>query len=320
MDIKIAYIGGKHPSYSWSELAAETWAKRKGFTLIPKPVDMIDEIIPLVINGAADLGMMPCDQLLEGRVEKSWGLIFDNDIRIASSQRVPIIWAVGAYPESEDRSVVYSHPKGLGQCSGWIMENRFRTESTSSTSAAAVKVANEKKGLAIARVEALKDQGLEIIYERGIGNVMEDPKGVGAVIENVTDFYLVSANGYKEKMEPGKGYLTLVAISPHEDDKPGLLEGILEVIKGNGINNTDIHSSPVRGRIRPGNPMLPVGNIKKGNGKMPKMFYIEMECHADSSNFVNCVGELDVIFDPHDSDVEVVKVMGSYEAPWLTEI
>ena len=302
----MAYLCAKetYPNYTWSELAAEMAAKRMGVKLDFKPVKPVDRVAEMLVAGSAQFGTLPHYNLEDGLVQKGLDLIYEHNLRIVGAERVPIVWAAGIHPQDRRRSVVFSHPKALAQCSGWIKRecpDASQVE-TLSTADAPEKVKEFGRGVAISRREALA--GLEIIAE-GIGNDTGN-------IPNFTDCYIVTANGEVIPYEDGKDYRTLIVMDPHVD-REGLLWEMLGVIKDYGINNTDIHSRPSRNRLR-----LRNGGGNK-SGEPPKMFYLEMAGHQDDRWFKECVGKIVERLNPLNEDVEVVRVLGSYEAPKLPE-
>ena len=280
--MKISYLG---PKWSWSELAAELWAMQKGIDAEMLPLKNELEVVKSLKSGIADLGVVAHYNLLEGLVQSNLDMVYGNGLRIAGFQRVAIKWYAGKYPEGKAEAV-YTHQKALGQCSEWLSRQDVRQIPVESTSAGAVRIAREKSGMAIARKEALEGNGLEVIAE-DIGN-----RKYG--LQNYTDFYVLSANGYREEYEEGKDYRTLAAITPHFDEV-GLLAKILAQVAFYRINNSDIHSRPA------------VDDIKALGGDGPKMFYIEMVCHEDEERFRRCIDSLKYLLGP-----ETVRVLGSY--------
>jgi len=285
---KISYLG---PKGTYSEQATRTIVEKiENIELI----DMIshEAVAKSLANKEVDMSVMACYNYLEGLVQECLDLIYENDLRIIGMQRLPIVFSLGAHSKDVDISNIYSHPKALAQCSEYLWKNYKDSKQipVTSTAAAAQKVLKEKEGLAIASTKAL--DGLEILAE-DIGN-----KKQGRT--NFTDFYLVSrVNGHQ--YNPEKQYLTMVAITPHVD-KEGLLAQILGQVAYHNLNNAKIHSRPA----------LDYVDI---DGLEPQMFYLEIMDHQDTDDFKRCIDSLKYKLTPKGKDIEVVRVLGSYERP-----
>ena len=70
-----------------------------------------------------------------------------------------------------------------------------------------------------------------------------------------------------------------------------------------GLNNAKIHSRPA------------LDNVEMD--LEPQMFYLEIMNHKDSEDFKRCIDSLKYKLTPKRKDVEVVRVLGSYERPKL---
>ncbi len=286
-NITIAYLG---PEGSFSEKSAKSIAK-KGDTL--RAIQPVDRVVDTLIHGNPDKCVLPYYNSIEGIVQKHLDLIHQNKLNIIGANRVPIEFCIGKYPGSKDNNHIYSHAKGLDQCSRYIRQNYPKSElvEVASTSKAAERVREDQNGLAICSREALTKNGdsLDMIAE-DIGNLSSS--------KNYTDFYVVSKD---EQYNSDKGdSLTMVAITPHVDEV-GLLSNILRQIEYYKLNMTKIHSRPALDKI----------NLER-NGE-PQMFYIELEGHKDSDNFKRA---MDAIVWKLSSEkiknLEVIRVMGSY--------
>lgn len=288
---KISYLG---PKNTYTGQATKMLAQKVG-----EETELVDLVsIQAVANSVAsqkvDMGVMACYNYLEGLVQECIDLIYENDLRINKMQRLPIVLSIGANKDSTSESEVYSHPKALAQCSEWLWSNYKDSKqiSTTSTAAAAQKVAETRSGLAIASSEALEKSGLMLV-EENIGN-----KKHGKT--NFTDFYLVSKKDDQE-YDPEKQYLTMVAITPHAD-KPGLLAEILQQVAYHNLNNAKIHSRPALDDVAI-------------EGLEPQMFYLEIMDHQSSPDLSKCIDSLRYKLTPKSKNVETVRVLGSYQRP-----
>jgi len=287
MDIN--YLG---PQKTYSNQVAELFAANMREVKL-KPKASLESVAKEVSLTKEGLGVMAYYNYLEGLVQECLDLIYENDLRIIGAQRLPIILSIGQDKNNIDLTSVYSHPKALAQCSEWLMKNYPQTKQIGalSTAGAASKVSKES-GMAIASLSALVDNGLDILAQ-DIGN-----KKYGRT--NFTDFYLVSKEDI-QKQDKTKNYLTMVAITPHID-KPGLLSDILMQVAYHNLNNVKIHSRPA------------LDDVQIDNNE-PQMFYLEMKTHESSDDFKRCIDSLKYKLTPHGKDIEVVRVLGSYEQP-----
>jgi len=286
--MNIYYLG---PEKTYSEQAAKKLAEKIKEKSGLRPLASV-EAVARSIDGQ-DMGALAYYNYLEGLVQECLDQIYENNLRIIGAQRIPIILSIGS-PKGNTDLTIYSHPKALAQCSEYLWNNhpKSRQNPSTSTAAGALKVSENKKGLAIASSEALLENGLEILAE-DIGNMRQGRK-------NFTDFYLV-AKGNNIPYEKDKEYWTMIAITPHID-KPGLLADILVQVAYHNLNNAKIHSRPALDNVQ-------IGDLE------PQMFYLEIMSHKDCPDFKRCVDSLKYKLTPKGKDVEVVRVLGSYERP-----
>ncbi len=291
MTKKIHYLG---PKDTYTEQATKMVAEK----IEEKPELLEKSSLEAVAKGVASdkgaIGVMAYYNYLEGLIQECLDLIYENNLRIVGLQRLPIVFSLGMHKQNQNMKEIYSHPKALAQCSDWLWQNYAGSKqvATPSTAAAAKIVAEIQSGFAIANTQALKRSGLEIIAEN-IGN----RKGGRT---NSTDFYIVSSEENQE-YDPAKQYLSMIAITPHMD-KPGLLAEILGQVAYHNLNNAKIHSRPAISKV-----IIP--------GTEPQMFYLEITAHQKSEDMVRCIDSLKYKMTPKGRDVEVVRVLGSYEKP-----
>lgn len=191
MKLALAYLGLRNncsgKAHTYSEKAAEILAAKIKADVRLLPQGSLEEVARTLADGEADLAVMAGYNLLAGPVKKSQDLIYDNDFYIIAAQRLRIELSIATWPGNTDCSKVYSHEMAFAQCSQYLSENYPDIEQVpaESTAAGAVKVAETRSGLVIAHIDALQENGLEVIAQ-DIGNKVDGRK-------NFTDFYLVSA-------------------------------------------------------------------------------------------------------------------------------
>lgn len=285
--MKIYYLG---PENTFSHSAAQKCSA----TIKPAP-----ELLPRVPleavvtslkqdTSAEALAIVAYYNYLEGLVQETLDIIYENRVYIVGSQRVAIQLCLGGYEQVRPQAV-FSHPKALAQCSEFL-QRHYRDVplcTTASTTAAAARVAEEKTGVAVASKAALQACGVPVLAE----NIGNNKHG----IPNFTDFFVLSANS--RPLAPVESRLTMVAITPHID-RVGLLQDILLQIAYYDINLAKIHSRPAIDRV---------DNMTDE----PQMFYLEMVCGQDQERFTHCVNALRYKFGLPDNP-DTVRVLGSY--------
>lgn len=294
--MKIAYL---RPKWTFAYIGVMQRLEKTGEIAELVAMPNWDAIARAVKKGDVDEGIIATYNKIGGLEQPSLDSIYKHNLWISGAERVLIEWSLGRFPGSKDQSKVYTHEKGISQVSDWLSVHYPNAEHilTDSTAGGAEKVQQLRSGLALADVRALRDFGLEVL----VGGVPNNETYGGA---NYTDFYFVSAKEPNKHPEKGKKYLTMIAVTPHID-KPGLLAGILNQIAWYGLNNAKIHSRPA------------LDNVKLDNNGEPQMFYLEIESHKDNEDFRQCVDSLRHRLTPEGSGVEVVRILGSYEKPFL---
>lgn len=280
------YLG---PENTFSHSAAKKCSSRlfPVPTLIPR-VPLESVVTSLVDPGSSALALVPYYNYLEGLVQETLDLVYEKEVYIVGSQRLPVQLCLGGFnPESPQG--VYSHPKALAQCSQYLHSHHPDTPliPTASTTAAASEAAASRAGLAIASRAALAASGIPILAD-DIGNTKYG-------VANFTDFFLISTD--PEPLLPSETRLTMVAITPYVD-RVGLLQDILLQIAYHDINLAKIHSRPAIDRVETA-------------GEEPQMFYLEMVCSQDQERFTRCVDTLQYKFS-QPGGLDAVRVLGSY--------
>ncbi len=293
--MKLSYLG---PENTYSEKAAKLLVAKldEGVEIIQlSSIEAVARSLTSDSKINADFAVLPYYNYLEGLVQESIDLIYENQLCLISSQRVAVDWALGGF-KNDSSNHVYSHPKALAQCSEYLWSNftNYCEIAVASTAEGAAKVKKEHSGMAIACTEALNAYDLEIIANN-IGNKRHG-------MANFTDFYLI-ANSDDKFYEPAEQFFTMIAITP-QVDRSGLLAEILSQIAYYGLNNAKIHSRPA------------IDDVSSTDIE-PQMFYLELMSHKSNPNFIRCIDAIRYRLKPEGTDVEVVKVLGSYPRPSL---
>ncbi len=293
--MKVHYLG---PRCTFSELAAVRLANRLGVPAEMVPLSSMEAVAHSLSGPPQEcddhlFAVLPYYNYLEGLVQETLDLIYEHRMVIVGAQRVRIEWALGTPECGAHADRIYSHPKGLAQCSQYLWEHYPDAEmmSVASTAEGARIVCEAKAGLAVAGRQALVDCGLEIVAEN-IGNRRHGHS-------NFTDFYLL-AKTEAAAIDPPEDNLTMIVVTPYAD-RPGLLAEILSQVAYHNLNNAKIHSRPAIDDV--------ITDIE------PQMFYLEIACHRNNPDFLRCIESIRYRLTPKEKEAEVLRVLGSYRRP-----
>lgn len=289
MPKRIYFLG---PKETFTEQAARLLRKFLPEETVLEPVHTLQHAITAAAND--DFAVLPYYNLYEGLVQETLDLVTEFQLTILAAQRIAVRFALGGFPAG---GPIYSHPKALAQCSGYLLEHFPQTlqHETFSTADAVARVAETKEGMAVARREAFEKWGLPVLDE-DIGN-----RQYGR--SNFTEFLLI---GRKQVISVAdRPYRTMIGVIPSVD-RVGLLADILGQMAFFGINLLKIHSRPAL--------------LDHATPNDPQMFYLEMQTRATSREFQLCRETLDLRLSRSESGCAadgVVRLLGDY--PLFTE-
>ncbi|GFI62081.1 prephenate dehydratase [Clostridiales bacterium] len=232
--MKLGYLG---PKGTFSEQAALRYASENNWDYIM--FLNITDVIFSVYDGTIDEGIIPLENSIEGTVTSSLDtLIFDTKLFIKNELVLKVSQNLMARKgvTTEDIKKIISHPQGLAQCRKYIMNlGEFITEAVSSTAEAARIVAESNEPIgAIAPRRAAEAYGLEIIG----ADIQDDST-------NATRFVVIS----RKQMELKAGLKTSIAFTLDNDNSPGSLYKILDILNIYEINMVKIESRPAKHKL-----------------------------------------------------------------------
>ncbi|PCN50295.1 prephenate dehydratase [Candidatus Geothermarchaeota archaeon ex4572_27] len=266
--LEVAFLG---PRGSFSEEAALKAFLSEGATF--KPVSTIRGVFEVVERGAADYGVVPIENSLEGSVGETIDLLAETELKVCGEVEVRVSLSLIAGPGTrlEDVHTVLSHPHALGQCRSFLRAvlRGVKVRACSSTAEAVRRAVRSRGVAAIGSRLAAAMYGGEVLVE-----------GVEDLKDNYTRFLVIGREG----VERGVGRKTsLIFRLPNT---PGSLHRALSPFAARGINLTCITSRPIRGR------------------PWEYMFYVELEGGGDG-RCEEALRELEGV-------ALQVKVLGSY--------
>lgn len=226
-DPKLVYYGGLPASYAdmaCSELFPN--AEKRG-------MDSWEDVFLAVLNGEADVGVVPVENSTAGTVNEVYDLLQQYGLHISHSHIKVIQHCIcGCKGASLDTiREVHSHPQALRQCQQYIKNHGYITSEESNTAVAAHDIAtqNDPTKAAICSESAAKLYGLDILESH-----------VNDGDFNQTRFIAVTR---ALSARPEDNRVSLVLTLPHV---VGSLYGSLAVFADYGVNMTEIHSRPLR--------------------------------------------------------------------------
>lgn len=226
----IAYLG---PVGTFSEEAAIAYAAGGADYL---PLASIPAVVTAIETGAADVGVLPIENLLEGGVNYTLDLlIHETALQITGEIVIPIrqYLVVHEGVRLPEVKVLYAHPQSLGQCRKFIercLPGVATVASLSNSAAPAEALADERPAAAISTRRAAELTGAAIL-----ASDIADTTG------NVTRFI-----GLARRDAPPSGDDKTSFCFAFTEDRAGTLVDALRELAVEQINMTKLESRPSR--------------------------------------------------------------------------
>lgn len=267
---RVVFLG---PEGTFSHLAAQEYL---GHSAQLTPKTTFEEIFRAVSEGAAELGVIPLENSLQGTVGQNVDLFMHYPVHIQAELYCRISHSLMSRAVSLDKvTSVSSHPKALEQCMHWLTEHlpKARLVPENSTAAAAEQAARDDSGAAVvgsAQLAAM--HGLNVLAEH-----IED------LPDNWTRFLVIgsapSQGGNRDKT-------SILFTTP---DRPGALAEVLNTLAVRGINLTKLESRPFRGE------------------RWKYVFFADVECDLSKAEYDSVLAQLR-------DKCHTLRVLGSYPA------
>ncbi len=198
-----------------------------------KPCESLDDVFKAVEQGAAQFGIVPIENSLEGSISRAYDLLLDSSLRVCGETELRVVHCLIASPETRLDLIkkVYSHPQALGQCQAFLKHLDCELIPTYDT-AGSVKMIKEKgitDGAAIASKRAAEIYGMQIVAKE-----IEDNSN------NFTRFFILA----KQDSPPSGNDKTSIVFSVKH--RSGALHEFLRELASRNINLTKIESRPTR--------------------------------------------------------------------------
>ena len=200
--------------------------------LTPIPCPTFEDAFAALQEGAADLGMIPIENSIAGRVADIHTLLPASGLHIVGETFLPIHFQLLAVPGAriEDLKTVHSHVHALGQCRNVIRRHKLKPVVASDTAGSAREVAEwaDKSRASLASQLAGQIYGLQTLVSD-----VEDEK------HNTTRFVILSKDPSWAK--PGDGPVVTTFVF-RVRNVPAALYKALGGFATNGVNMTKLES------------------------------------------------------------------------------
>jgi prephenate dehydratase len=207
--------------------------------LTPLPCATFEDAFAALQDGTADLGMIPIENSIAGRVADIHALLPASGLYIVGETFLPIHFQLLAVPGAriEDLKSVHSHVHALGQCRNIIRRHKLKPVVASDTAGSAREVAEwgDKTRASLATRLAGEIYGLTTLLSD-----VEDEA------HNTTRFVVLSKN--PDWARPGNGPVVTTFVF-RVRNVPAALYKALGGFATNGVNMTKLESYMVEGEF-----------------------------------------------------------------------
>ena len=243
------------------------------------PCASFEDAFAAVQGGDCDLGMIPIDNTIAGRVADIHHFLPDSGLYIVGERFLRIQFSLMALPgvRPEEIRSVHSHVHALGQCRGVIRELGARAVVSGDTAGAAREVAEsgDRSMAALAPPLAAEVYGLEVLRDE-----VED------FDHNTTRFVILSREYVRAPAGNGPVVTSFIF---NVRNLPAALYKALGGFATNGVNMTKLESYMVGGKF------------------IATQFLAEVDGHPDDIGLKRALEELEFF-------TTEVKVLGVYPA------
>jgi prephenate dehydratase len=205
----------------------------------PLPCASFEDAFTAIIDGTADLGMIPIENSIAGRVADIHHFLPQAGLHIIGEYFLPIHFQLLALPEADIKTIksVYSHVHALGQCRKIIRELGLKAVVTGDTAGSAREVAEWKDPTRASLAPAL---AAEIYGLKTLATDVEDEK------HNTTRFIILSREPKWAELGTPNTVTTFVF---RVRNVPAALYKALGGFATNGVNMSKLESYMVDGEF-----------------------------------------------------------------------
>lgn len=246
----------------------------------PLPCPTFEDAFNAIENGEADLGMIPIENTLAGRVADIHHLLPESRLHIIGEYFMPIRFQLMVIPgvTKDEIRTVHSHIHALGQCRKIIRSNGWKPVIAGDTAGSArlVSEKGDRSMAALAPRLAADLYGLDILAEN-----VEDSEN------NVTRFVVLSRDENWAKRQSSDEIVVTTFVF-NVRNIPAALYKAMGGFATNGINMTKLESYQLGGKF------------------VATQFYADIEGHPDDEPVRHALDELRFFS-------EKVRILGVYK-------
>jgi len=244
------------------------------------PCATFEDALGAIRSGRADLGMIPIENSVAGRVADIHHLMPTSKLHIVGEHFMPVHHQLMAPRGATLKTIrsVESHVHALGQCRNVIRKLGIKAVVAADTAGSAREVseAGDTTRASIATKLAAKIYGLKVLQTN-----IEDEK------HNTTRFIVLAKSAKWPKSRRGQKFVTTFVFQVR--NIPAALYKALGGFATNGINMTKLESYMVGGSFA------------------ATQFYADVEAHPDDRALELALEELDFVCQP-----KTLKILGVY--------
>jgi len=241
----------------------------------PVPYGTFAQVFQAVASGHVDYGMVPVENSIAGGINEVYDLLRQYDLFVRGERVVAVELCLMALPGQTlaDIRRVYSHPKALEQCEGFLRSLAVEVIAHYDTAGSARMI--REQGLrgvaAVASRRAADLYGLAVLAA-----------GIQDLPENYTRFIVLGRDPAPRSSGPSKTMLVMAVAHV-----PGSLYRALGCLARRNINLLKLESRPARNR------------------PWEYVFYVDFEGHRDDPLVAEALAELA-------QHTQWMKVLGSF--------
>ena len=200
------------------------------------PVGSFGEVREALLDGRAEFGILPIENLVNGTVRETLDLVRDGALEIVGESVVPVNLVLAALPgvTIDEVTRVYSHAQALAQSEPFLRTRGWQLLSTYNTAGAgaSIRERSERDAAAVLSPRAAKLHGL-----------VELASGIERDPGNRTRFWVLRTSGSTAELSARTGAprTTLLVGVPNV---PGALLAVLQNFAEAGVNMSKLESRP----------------------------------------------------------------------------
>jgi len=226
--IKVAFQGERG---AYSEVAV---IQRWGDKAEPVPRPSLEDVFDSVEGEAADAGLVPVENTIEGSIARTYDLLDERSLTIQGETVYRVVHCLISSPGVGPKDIkrVYSHPQALGQARAYLAAHGFEPVSYYDT-AGAVKMIKEqgmRDAAAVASRRAAEIYGMTVLVE-----------GIETSAENYTRFLHIGRGS------PSPTGRDKTSLSFTIENRPGALVEALRPLADRDLNVMKLESRPLQG-------------------------------------------------------------------------